>query len=338
MTDRTGEQDLPGALMNNPADINDFDAIKSLCRDFRHRVKAGNAPHIEEYLPRVGEAARQNLFQNLLNLEVQFRNRQGETPTSDEYRQRFPQYAREIRQAFFESTLMSMDACVETPADVQTIQFGIPAARTLGEYELLRELGRGGFGVVYEARHRHRQDRVALKTLPVGLDGVAPDGSHAERLHRFRREFRSLSDINHPNLVGMQSLEVDGNQWFFTMDLVEGVDFLEYVRPGDELNGTRLRSALTQFVRGILALHSRGIIHRDLKPANVMVEGDGHVIILDFGLVAELQQRTDQTMSMQSRQFGGTPLFAAPEQFAGTRSMASDWYAVGVMLYQALTG
>ncbi|QDU39574.1 Serine/threonine-protein kinase PrkC [Maioricimonas rarisocia] len=324
--------------MNNPADVNDFDAIKSLCRDFRHRVKAGDAPHIEEYLPRVGEAARPNLFQNLLNLEVQFRNRQGETPSSNEYRQRFPQYAREIRQAFFESTLMSMDARVETPADVQTIQFGMPATRTLGEYELLRELGRGGFGVVYEARHRHRHDRVALKTLPVGLDGAAPAENHAERLHRFRREFRSLSDINHPNLVGMQSLEVDGNQWFFTMDLVEGIDFLEYVRPDDELNETRLRSTLAQLVQGITALHSQGIVHRDLKPANVMVDGDGHVVVLDFGLVAELQQRTDQTMSMQSRQFGGTPLFAAPEQFSGTRSMASDWYAVGVMLYQALTG
>ncbi|MEW4529939.1 protein kinase [Maioricimonas sp. JC845] len=323
--------------MNNPADVNDFAAIESLCRDFRRRVKAGDGPQIEQYLPQVGETARQNLFQNLLNLEVRFRNQQGQAPTSDEYKQRFPQYAREVRQAFFESTLMSMDARVETPAEVQTVHFGVPAAGSLGEYQLLRELGRGGFGVVYEARHRHRQDRVALKTLPVGLDGAAPADNHAERLHRFRREFRSLADINHPNLVGMQTLEVDGRQWFFTMDLVEGVDFLEYVRPADTLDETRLRNTLAQLVQGILALHSRGIVHRDIKPGNVMVTPDGHVVILDFGLVAELQQRTDQTMSMHSRQFGGTPLFAAPEQFSGTRSMASDWYAVGVMLYQALT-
>ena len=107
----------------------------------------------------------------------------------------------------------------------------MPAARKLGEYELLRELGRGGFGVVYEARHLQRGDRVALKTLPMILDGQPESSRDAERLHRFRREFRSLSEINHPNLAGMQTLEVDGKQWFFTMDLVDGVDFLDYVRP-----------------------------------------------------------------------------------------------------------
>ena len=136
----------------------------------------------------------------------------------------------------------------------------------------------------------------------------------------------------------MQTLEVDCNQWFFTMDLVEGVDFLDYVRPGGKLDEQRLRSSLQQLVRGIVALHEQRILHRDLKPSNVLVSQDGRLSILDFGLAAELQQAADQTASMQSRHFAGTPRYAAPEQAFGERSGATDWYALGTMLYEALLG
>lgn len=278
------------------------------------------------------------LFQNLLHVEIEFRRRQNEQPKSSEYIARFPDLARLVRQAFFESTMMSMSPHIETPADEPTVLRGMPAARKLGEYELLRELGRGGFGVVYEARHLRRHDVVALKTLPTQVDSQLQPADEAERLHRFRREFRSLSEVNHANLVGMQSLEVDGRQWFFTMDLVEGGDFLDFVRPRGELHEERLRTSLRQLATGILVLHRQGIVHRDLKPSNVLVDADGHLTIMDFGLVAELQRRTDQTMSMHSQQFAGTPRYAAPEQTSGVRATASDWYAVGVMLFEALTG
>ena len=106
----------------------------------------------------------------------------------------------------------------------------MPASR-LGDYRLIRELGRGGMGVVFEAVHLVRGDRVALKLLP-DVDGA--------RLYRFKREFRSAADISHPNLIGLHSLESDGAQWFFTMDLLQGVDFLQYVRPGGRLDEARL--------------------------------------------------------------------------------------------------
>ena len=86
-----------------------------------------------------------------------------------------------------------------------------------------------------------------------------------------------------------------------------------------------------------MELHHRGIIHRDLKPSNVLVHRDGHVAILDFGLAAELQKATDMTQT-RSGLFAGTPRYAAPEQMFGERSEASDWYAMGTMLYEALTG
>nr|MCU0707693.1 protein kinase [Pirellula sp.] len=328
--------------MNRPSDrasLNIFDQIDSICREYRALWKQGKRPRLEQWIDQVPEDAQPQLFLNLLQTEVAYRQRAKETPTSDDYLKRFPQFSRQVRQAFHEQSLMSMDEQQGSPRDFGdagdvTHTMATSSARRLGDYELLRELGRGGMGVVYEARHFKTQNRVALKTLPSGMDG---QDVNADRLHRFRREFRSLSEINHPNLVGMQSLEVDGTQWFFTMDLIEGVDYLDYVRSLGQLDETRLRSTLAQLVRGIMALHQRRIVHRDIKPSNVMVERDGTVKILDFGLVAELQQGTDLTQS-RSTHFAGTPKYAAPEQMFGQRSEASDWYAVGVMLFEALNG
>ena len=189
-------------------------------------------------------------------------------------------------------------------------------------------------GIVYEARHTKTNNRVALKTLLTGGDGQQ---INADKLYRFRKEFRRLSEINHPNLVGMQSLEVDGDRWFFTMDLIDGEDFLSYVRPDDPFDETRLRSCLKQLATGVQELHRRGIIHRDLKPSNVLVSQEGHVTILDFGLAAQLQRSGDMTQT-KSGMFAGTPPYAAPEQMFGERTEASDWYAFGTMLFEALAG
>ena len=331
--------------------INIFAQIDDLCREFRKHWKTGTKPKIGDYLKRINENARDNLFRNLLNTEIKLRMRRGESPESSDYLNRFPQFANIIRQEFDESTMGSFELAEGTPEDSagtavvepasaldseadHTRTYDELAASRLGDYELIRELGRGGFGVVYEARHVKQQNRVALKTLPTGTDGQEVN---ADRLHKFRKEFRTLSEINHPNLVGMQTLEFDGTQWFFTMDLVKGTDFLSYVRPNDWLDEKHLRSSIKQLAAGIMALHDKGIVHRDLKPSNVLVEPNGRVVILDFGLVAQLQQNPDMTAT-RSAMFAGTPRYAAPEQMFGERSEASDWYAMGVMLYEALTG
>ncbi|MEQ9411100.1 MAG: protein kinase [Fuerstiella sp.] len=317
---------------------NTFEQIQSLCRDFRRQLKNAAPVCIEDYLNRVEEDSREMLFQNLLHIDIEFQRRQGQEPASEEYINRFPQHAKLIRQAFFESTRMSADPAAETPAEQRTQLEDVPAGRRLGDYELQRQIGRGAFGAVYKAKHLQRGDTVALKLLPLAIDGNADTSGDADRLHKFRREFRALCDVNHPNLVGMQSLEVDGRQWFFTMDLVEGTDFLDFVRPGGTIDIGHLKNAARQLAEGLAELHRRQIVHRDLKPANVMVDGDGHVSILDFGLVIEGQPRADFTVLMSTHGFAGTPLYAAPEQMFGDCDAASDWYAVGVMLYEALTG
>ena len=219
-------------------------------------------------------------------------------------------------------------------------------------------LGAGGYGVVYRALDRQRNVVVALKTLR----HVA-----ATALVRFKQEFRALADVSHPNLVTLYELSSHDHQWFFTMELVDGVNFLWYVRgeafpaesgstsavssgnpgeaatgeslvvesvPDGALNLTRLRRALTQLGEGVLALHDAGKLHCDIKPSNVLVTREGRVVLLDFGLVADMAP--DESHSLDR---GGTPAYMSPEQVSGLPlTQASDWYNVGAMLYQALTG
>jgi two-component system sensor kinase len=210
-------------------------------------------------------------------------------------------------------------------------------------------------GIVYRAFDPVHDRQVALKILP-SLDPAL--------LSRFKREFRVLVRLDHPNVVRLFELNSDGESWFFTMEIVEGVDLLNYVGQGfvqpDVLtlavNGNdallteeissfelsnegqqRLRDAFGQLAEAIAALHAIGVVHRDIKPSNVIVTRDGRVVLLDFGLVAE----TDPSGLHHSvhQHVMGTAAFMSPEQAACEPvSTSSDLYSVGVMLYQALTG
>jgi serine/threonine protein kinase/tetratricopeptide (TPR) repeat protein len=302
-----------------------FLQINEFCEAFRLAWNDGDIPSLSQHVGQVDERDQSALLRNLLDIEVKERRNRRQQPTADDYIRQFPDHASVIRQVFLEASSVKR-SMVETNIN-QTVIMQAPAAWRLGDYQLVRELGRGGMGIVFEAVHVHRRNRVALKTLPT-LD--------AEELHRFKREFRSVADVNHPSLIGLHTLEADGNQWFITMDLLVGESFLEYVRPARELDEQRLRSALTQLVTGVLALHANHIIHRDLKSQNVMVGPDGHLVLLDFGLVMELDRRS---LGPTAEMIVGTPAYMSPEQAAGLPvTSASDWYAAGVMLYEALTG
>jgi serine/threonine protein kinase len=240
-----------------------------------------------------------------------------------------------------------------------------------------RRLGTGGMGVVYQAYDRQRSERVALKTLR-NIDPA--------EIYRLKQEFRQLVDFTHPNLVALYELISAGEQWFFTMQLVDGVNFLEFVRPisptpdfdaiagvarrgepvqletmdhrslvtaiGDEtelfveqtlenlspqLDIDRLRVALRQLAEGVHALHGTGKLHRDIKPSNVLVDQHGRVVLLDFGLVTELDDQRRRRRGPV--RVAGTPAYMAPEQAAGHQlTPATDWYSVGVLLFISLTG
>jgi hypothetical protein len=186
-------------------------------------------------------------------------------------------------------------------------------------------------GIVYEAFDRDRQLPVALKTLR-WVD--------AQSIFLLKTEFRARADLEHRNLVRLGELHHEEGHWFFTMELVKGVDFLDWVRSteatGDDAliyDERRLRAALRQLASGLDALHHAGMIHRDIKPSNVMVTPDGRIVLLDFGLIADMRAHLSDSSVV------GTAAYMSPEQaMSRPPGAASDWYSVGVMLYQALTG
>ena len=198
-----------------------------------------------------------------------------------------------------------------------------------GRFRVLRRLGAGGMGVVYEVHDRVRDEIVALKTMR---------RTSPADLYRLKREFRSLADVAHPNLACLYELFVEDERCFFTMELVRGVSFVDYARGTDHPHSSddRLIHALRQLIEGVSALHRRGKLHRDIKPANVLVTPEGRVVILDFGLIAETLPQHAGDVSYVS---GGTPEYMSPEEGSDAApSEASDWYGVGVTLYKALTG
>jgi hypothetical protein len=182
-------------------------------------------------------------------------------------------------------------------------------------------------GQVFEAFDRERQVSVALKTLTT---------RDPESLIRFKREFRSIQSVHHPNLVSLGELFEHEGVWFFTMELVQGVDLVKHVRGEHGFDVARLRAAFHQLALGLTALHREGHIHRDMKPSNVLITPENRVVILDFGLIRDAEERSAES---SANVVLGTPEYMAPEQAAGYEiSQASDWYAVGALLYEALVG
>jgi tRNA A-37 threonylcarbamoyl transferase component Bud32 len=226
----------------------------------------------------------------------------------------------------------------DSPPEDRSASLPVAVEGRIGSYRLLERIGQGGMGVVYCARDERRDRLVALKTLK---------RTNAPTLHRFKQEFRSFAGLSHPNLVKLYELISDGTHWCFTMELVNGKPFLEYVTgtglpaaaesDGGPTEQERLRGALRQLASGVAALHANGKLHRDLKPSNVLVTPEHRVVVLDFGLGAELDaigvhETTDDHVF-------GSVVYMSPEQaMGGPLSAGSDWYSVGVILYYALTG
>lgn len=186
-------------------------------------------------------------------------------------------------------------------------------------FEIKRRLGSGSFGDVYEARDRNSGAIVGLKALK---------SSRPDWLHRFKREFRSVADLAHPNVIRVYELFCAMDQWYMTMELVDGLPFDEHLARAPE----QFESCFRQLASAIEALHDTECVHCDIKPSNALVERSGRVVLLDFGLARS--QR-----AMHHTAVAGTPHYMPPECGLGDPpSEAGDWYAFGVILYEALTG
>lgn len=201
-----------------------------------------------------------------------------------------------------------------------------------GRFVARRELGRGSSGVVFEVEDRSHGLRLALKSLR----RVTPTS-----VLQLKREFRALADVSHPNLVTLHELFCEDHEWFFTMELVEGIPLIDPRGPAplsqrpDDVHA--LVQRFSQLAQGIAALHARGILHRDLKPSNVLLTPEGRVVILDFGLVRRLDD--EPPLRQDTISFSGTLAYVAPEQVLSHQlTTACDWYSFGSMLYEGLAG
>ena len=200
-----------------------------------------------------------------------------------------------------------------------------------GDYELLREVGRGGQGVVYRAHQKSLNRTVALKVI-----GLGPWAAQAH-LKRFRREAEAAANLDHPFIVPIHEVGERDGCCYFSMNFIEGGQLDEVVR-GAPMSIRQAAELIAKVARTVQYAHEHGILHRDIKPGNILLDTKGEPHLTDFGLARLVEAESTVTRTLDVM---GTPSYMAPEQAAGNNasvSKATDVYGLGAVLYQLLTG
>ncbi len=196
-----------------------------------------------------------------------------------------------------------------------------------GRYELLREIGRGGMGVVHQARDTMVGDMVALKTLEISASPAS--------VERFRREVRLARKITHPNVARTHDLGDSEGLHYLTMEYVSGLDLAKLIKREGRLTPIRAASIAWMIGEGLAAAHGAGVVHRDLKPANILVERSGRVVVTDFGIARAFTHES----AAHTQGSVGTLVYMAPEQVTSeSTDPRTDIYALGLLLYEMVTG
>jgi hypothetical protein len=215
----------------------------------------------------------------------------------------------------------------------------LPPGTELGRYRIVRLMGRGGMGAVYEGVHRDLRKRVAIKTLHPTV------AASAEARARFLREGQAASRIQHPNVVDVTDVGTDGNITYLVMEFLEGEDLAGLLERRGALSIVESVDILLDVAGAIAVAHEEGVIHRDLKPGNVFMEhtrrGGSKPIVLDFGISKLSARGGSNSLALTGTGAAmGTPYYVAPEQFrsAAGADGRSDQYALGAILYECVTG
>jgi tetratricopeptide (TPR) repeat protein len=210
----------------------------------------------------------------------------------------------------------------------RTLPQGIVLGSGASRYELLKEIGRGGMGVVYRARDKRLEREVALKRLPENLK------DHPRVVDLFLREARASAALNHPNIVTIHDVDQEDGAFFITMELLEGIPLNRIVEKRGKLSSFDAARLGIQITTGLGYAHEQRIIHRDIKSANLFFTNEKVVKIMDFGLAKMVEEVRKATTVI-----GGTPYYMAPEQSAGSGvDHRADLYALGVTLFELVTG
>lgn len=308
--------------------------VNRLCNEFEERWRRGERTAVEDVLDGVEEALRPTLLNELLPLEIAYRRRAGAVISIEQYLSRFPNVGRD----WLAATLWDL----EDRGAIHTAGAAAATPTRLGDYTIVRRVGSGGMGTVYEAHHERMGRTVAIKVLRPEL------GFQPQAMERFIREIRAAASLAHPNIVAAYDSREENGVAYLVTEFVEGMDLSALVKQRGPLPSAEAIQIVRQAARGLQYAHERGVVHRDIKPQNLMVQWmesassslrpSACVKILDFGL-ARLRSETDSQLT-NTNMVLGTAAYMAPEQALRPKQVdhRADIYSLGCTMYYLLTG
>ena len=308
--------------MNDKLSIDQKKEIDSICDQFESQWKSGNRPDLSEFVGAETESPTETLLLELIQIDMHYRRQRGETPDARDYLAQFPDHS---------EVILKLSVSNEITAEIRRVSHehsppDSPPTR-FGRYELDRELGKGGFGVVWRALDTELDLWVALKIARVG------DSPEIHQL--FRKEARAMAALSHPHVVRVIHFDIEDNLAFIVSDLIEGESLARHVEQRDLSIDESLQIAI-QIATGLEHVHEQGVVHRDLKPGNILLNQDNVPVIADFGLA---RQASTESTIVQPGQVVGTIPYMSPEQLLGQPiDHTTDIYSLGVILYRLITG
>jgi serine/threonine protein kinase len=323
---------------------------------FKGEWNSGDTPKLEKYLTEVSEERRSHLLGELLPFELTSRRNRGEVPAHDAYLSSFPEDATVVNHCFSvsetEGTPQSRQRLIDTRTQAETdfandtgplptaaeisgsttdseLEPGHP--KELGNFQIVKKIGEGGMGYVFEAKDNQLNRRVALKVMKREV------ATNASARKRFLREGRAVASLHDDHIIPIFQVGETDDIPFIAMPLLSGETLDERVKRTGSLSGPELLRVAREIALGLVAAHSNGVIHRDIKPSNLWLEEPhGRIKILDFGL-AQMDEES-QALTVTGS-FIGTPMYMSPEQADGLRlDDRSDLFSFGAVLYFAATG